>query len=321
MLPGCGDESRPVEEGDQAGSFVQTAERGPVRMTITVNKREITLVERFTLTVEVVASRGIDVEMPRFNERQSGLAIRDHCEYPAESFEGGWRWREEYRLDAFLFGQYTIPKMTATFIDRRVAEALPVEAEVTVNEFTVTVRSQVKAKLDPTLFRDIKGPVPLPFDRSWAWGTSSGLAGVVVVTLVVIWVVRHRSREAPEAVTSPHEWALGQLQNLADEQLIERGLVHEFYFRLSMILRQYIERRFDVTALKRTTEEFMLETPGGPKLPVDFHATIGSFLRACDMVKFAQHAPHANEINEALNTARDFVNQSADNESQWMTAA
>jgi hypothetical protein len=58
-------------------------------MSIAVNKREITLVERFKLTVEVVAARGVDVEMPRFAERVSGLAIRDHCEYPAESFEGG----------------------------------------------------------------------------------------------------------------------------------------------------------------------------------------------------------------------------------------
>lgn len=309
------------EGADQPGSLVWTAERGPVRMTIAVNRGEIALVERFKLTVEVVAARGIDVEMPRFGERVSGLAIRDYCEYPAESFEGRWRRRREYRLDAFLPGEYTIPEMTATFVDRRASEDAPAEAEVTVNEFTVAVRSQVEGELDPLVFRDIKGPVPLSSDRSWTWGTGGGLVVVVVLALVVIWVIRHRSREAPETVISAHEWALGQLQSLVDEQLVEHGFVHEFYFRLSMIVRRYIERRFDVTAMNRTTEEFVLETQGRPKLPVDYHGTVGSFLRACDMVKFARHAPHVREINEALNTARDFVDQSARNESQWMTAA
>jgi hypothetical protein len=211
--------------------------------------------------------------------------------------------------------------MTAIFVDWRAGEDAPAEAEVTVNEFTVTVRSQVEGELDPLVFRGIKGPVPLSSDRSWAWGTSGGFAGVFVLTLVTVWVFRRRRREAPEAMISPREWALGQLQNLIDDRLIGRGLVHEFYFRLSMIVRRYIEWRFDMTALKRTTEEFMLETQGAPKLPVDYHGTVGSFLGACDMVKFAQHAPHADEIKEALNTARDFVDQSAENESQRMTAA
>lgn len=322
VVPGCGDENAPGEENRvRAGSFVQTAERGPVRMTIALDRLEITPAERFKLTVEVVAARGINVEMPRLGDRMSGLTIRDHCEYPDESYEGRWRRRREYRLDAFLPGEYTIPKMTATFVDGRAGDDAPAEAEVTVNEFIVVVVSQAEGKLDPLVFRNIKGPVPLSSDRAWAWGSGGGLAGAAVVTLVVLWVLRHRSREVPEKMISAHEWALRQLQGLVDDQLVERGLVDEFYFRLSMIIRRYVERRFGVRALNRTTDEFMLETQGGPTLSLDYHGTVGNFLRACDMVKFARHAPQAEEINEALKKARDFVDQSAENESQWMTAA
>jgi len=320
-IPGCGERSTPVAKtADGASSFAQTAERGAVRMTITVDKREITLVERFNLTVEVVAAPGIDVEMPRFGEHESDFSIRDLREYPAASFEGGRRWRQEYRLDAFLAGEHEIPEMTARFTDRRVGEAAPVEAEVTVNEFTVTVRSQVAAELDPAAFRDIKGPVPLPLHRSLAWVIGGGLVTLVGSTLVLIWTHRLRSQEAPKAAISPHAWAIGRLQKLVDDQLVERALVREFYCRLSMIVRGYIERRFGATALKRTTEEFMQEAQDASKLPVDCREAVGSLLKGCDMVKFALQAPHTDETNVALSTARDFVDQSAASESHRTTA-
>ena len=98
-----------VRDGDPNGPIVQTAENGPVRMTITVSKGEITLAERFRLTVEVIAARGVNVEMPRLDGRTGDLAIRDYREYPPELFKGRQRLRQEYRLDVFLAGQYTIP--------------------------------------------------------------------------------------------------------------------------------------------------------------------------------------------------------------------
>jgi len=319
-LPGCGGEGVPVgEEQNRASPIVRTAQQGPVKMTVTVDKREITLSERFSFAVEVVAAGGVDVEMPRVGEGIGDLVVRDFREHPVEPFEGGWRRRQEYRLDAFLCGDYLIPELTARFTDRRAGENSAARAEVKVDEFTLTVRSQAEGELDTTAFRDIKGPVPLPENRSWSLGMAGGLVSVVVLTLGVLWTSRRRSRPAPKPVISPHQWALGRLQNLVDDQLIERGLVHEFYFRLSMIVRLYLERRFAVMAVERTTEEFIMETRESPKLPVEYHGMLGNFLGACDTVKYAQHLPHADKIKEALNTAREFVDQSAEKEPRRVT--
>jgi hypothetical protein len=323
-LSGCAEQSTPpVRDGDPGGPIVHTAENGPVRMTITVSKGEITLAERFRLTVEVIAAVGVDLEMPRLDGRTGDLAIRDYREYPAELFKGRQRRRQEYRLDVFLAGRYTIPEMTTRFVDLRAGRDVLAETEVTVNEFTVTVKSAVEGELDASAFRDIKGPVSLPVDRTWAWAwwTSGGLAGVVVLVVVVVWALRRSVREAAETVIPPHEWAFDQLRRLMDERLVERGLVNEFYFRLSMIVRRYIERQYDLMAPERTTEEFILEVQAGVKLPGEYRGTVGSFLKACDMVKFAQHVPRAEEVNEALTTACDFVGGSSESEWQRVTAA
>ena len=308
---------------DRAGPIVRVAQSGPMRMTITVNKREISLPERFELSVEVVAPHGVTVEMPPLGKHLGDLAIRDHREYPAEPVEGGWRRRQEYRLDAFVAGEHTVPELTARFIDQSAGEESLVESEVTVNEFTVTVTSLLEGEADPPEFRDLKGPVPLPADQSWAWilWVGGGVAGAVVLTIVGVRVLRGPNRTTPEMVIPPHEWALDKLRGLIDEQLVERGLVHEFYFRLSMIVRRYIERRFDLMAPERTTEEFMLEVRGSPKLPTEYRAAVGAFLQACDTVKFARHAPPPDEISGTLDAARDFVVRSAETSPRQVTAA
>ncbi len=94
---------------------------------------------------------------------------------------------------------------------------------------------------------------------------------------------------------APQQWAFDQLQSLIDEQLVERGLVLEFYFRLSMIVRRYIDQRFDLTAPERTTEEFMQEAQRTLKLPEGYRTTAYSLLQAYDMVKFARHEPAFTE--------------------------
>ena len=94
--------------------------------------------------------------------------------------------------------------------------------------------------------------------------------------------------------------------------MIEKGLVTEFYFRLSMIVRVYIERRFDLMAPEWTTQEFLVQTQRSDVLPFEHRSTLGGFLEACDMVKFALHEPPEVEITIAFATAREFVDQTVD---------
>ncbi len=323
-LHGCDEQAvTPEAESAEAGPAFRAAERGPVKMTVKVDKGEITLAERLKLMVEVVAEEGVEVEMPRFGERLTDFSIRDYREYPAEAFEGGRRWRQEYDLDVFLSGEYTVPEMTAMFTDARGGADSIIEAGVTTDEFTVTVKSLMAGEFDPTAFRDVKGPVELPVTRTWAWAwwTGGTLGAVAFLVLVIIWLVRRARRPAPEIVVPAHEWAFDQLQALIDEQLVERGMIHEFYFRLSMIIREYTERRFGLMAPEWTTEEFLVEVQRSLKLPVEYRGMLGDFLTACDMVKFALYEPAADEIERALNASRDFIDQSADRSSRRGAAA
>ena len=312
-LARCDGNKATDEESSSSGAIVKTAERGPVTMTVTADQGEITIADRLNLAIEVLAEDGVDVEMPEFGQELEAFAIRNYSTESAVPVGGKFRWRQAYELDIFVSGTYPVPALTVHFADRRKGEDNLIESNITTEPFEVTVTSLVEGEFDPTQFRDVKGPVELPISRTWAWvgWTLGGLAGVAVLAILTLWVVRRMRRPVPEIAIPPHEWAFDQLQRLADEQLVEQGLVHEFYFRLSMIVREYIERRFDLRAPERTTEEFLVEVRRDPLLNMQYRDMLGQFLEACDMVKFALYEPQTAEIEQAFNAARDFVDQTA----------
>ncbi|MCK4660194.1 MAG: hypothetical protein KAV82_11790 [Phycisphaerae bacterium] len=319
-LGGCGEEATEPNANDDEDAvkpIVKTAERGPVKMTVTADRNRITIAERLTLTIEVFAEEGVDIEMGEPGEKLSQFQIRDFQNRPAEPVEGGRRWTRVYDLDIFLSGEYSIPEIQAAFVDHRQEDPdHPGEGVLTgtirTEPFTIEVASLLEGEFDPTVFRDISGPVELPVEHSYPW-VGIVAAGVVVVVaggVVVFLLLRRREPLGPEqVVVVPHEWAYDQLRLLVDAQLVEQGEVHEFYFRLSHIVRVYIELRFSLMAPERTTEEFLVEVHRSDVLRADHKTLLGDFLRSCDMVKFARYEPNKSEIELVFDSARDFIEE------------
>ena len=177
---------------------------------------------------------------------------------------------------------------------------------------TVKVTSLLEGEFDPADFRDIKGVVdlPVPPSRAWIWWMT-GMAAVIAVAVVGIVLWKRRVRSALERIIPPHEWAHEQFQRLRDEHLIEQNQVRVFYFRLTGIVRQYIERQFSVMAAEQTTEEFLTAAKDHPALGTKHRGSLTAFLRAGDMVKFARYQPGVTEIDQAFEAAETFVEQTA----------
>jgi hypothetical protein len=312
---GAGVAERAGEVGEVgAEPVVRTARKGPVTMTVTASRSEITLAERLRLTVEVLAEDGVEVEMPDLAGRLEDLTIRGVQVFDERTEDGGRRIRQSYLLDAYLTGEVTIPELTAMFVDRRGGDDEVVRSGVTTDEIAIGVSSLVEGEFEPTEIRDVKRPVDWWGDRKWRWlwwVEVCVAGGLLVAWLVMMWV--RRSRREPEPVlVVPHEWAMEALRRLEEANWVERGLVSEFYFELSRIVRRYIEMRFDVAASEWTTEEFLVNVQRSMKLPVEYRGMLGEFLSACDRVKFARYEPGREEIAVAFRSAREFVERTAD---------
>jgi hypothetical protein len=77
---------------------------------------------------------------------------------------------------------------------------------------------------------------------------------------------------------------------------------------VSDIIRLYIEQRFNVTATRRTTEEFLRDLLDSSDAALARHqALLGEFLHQCDFVKFAALSLTQQNMESLRQSARAFV--------------
>jgi hypothetical protein len=149
--------------------------------------------------------------------------------------------------------------------------------------------------------RDIRGPKVLLAD----WILPALIVGAAIIALVIYGVWRRlRSRRA--RVLLPDEIALQRLEEI--RTLMQPAHAREFSTAASDIVRSYIEQRFDVTATRRTTEEFLRDLLETPNASLARHRSLlGEFLHHCDFVKFAAMSLNVQNMESLRQSARIFI--------------
>lgn len=98
--------------------------------------------------------------------------------------------------------------------------------------------------------------------------------------------------------------ALELLEKLKKKDLLKKGDFLNFYFRLSFILRLFIELNYKINSVEMTTNEIRTN------LVIDDHAEkseILKFLSQADMIKFAKSVPSNSDSIKALNWLENYL--------------
>ena len=304
LLSACSAEKKP--EAPVSQGVEKHYERGPLSLDLSLDRLSISTAETIRLELKATLPEGQEAEFQDPGKKLGEFSVKDSRDsQPKLSEAGKVAFVHTLVLEPFLAGEYKIPPLKMTFWKTGEQEKHTVETE----EIPVTVTSVLpKEEAKPEL-KEILPPVGLP--RSFRWLAYAVPVLLALVALVgVVWLLKRRQRNTAlplERQIPPHTRALDALEALLTEGLVERGDHKEFYFRLSAILRHYIEERFGLNAPERTTEEFLVELGVSDVLVQDHKILLRNFLRHCDLVKFALHDPGYAEIQEATESCRRFI--------------
>lgn len=197
------------------------------------------------------------------------------------------------RITSFDTGFWAIPPFVFRIDGREVpTAALLLEVRATTID-------------EPAALRPMRGLYEPPFSLWWhvrRWGP--WVLGIGAAVALLLFILKRRPRrEAPSVVTveaTPdlHERVLAGLRALEEEKVWQAGRHKEYHARLTDLLRGYIEERFKVPALERTTAELMQELAVAP-VEHEARLRLKHMLELADLVKFAKAMPTAPE-NEAM---------------------
>jgi len=157
--------------------------------------------------------------------------------------------------------------------------------------------------------RDIAPPLAPTFLESmdhadWWWLAAS--IGLFAAALFFAWYFFLRKRAAaPVPPPNPREVARARLMEL--RRHAEEISPRDFGAEASGVLRQFIRRRYGISTMRRTSEEFLSAIARDQVFSPREGELLGRFLAQCDALKFANLASSHPEALRLVDDALAFV--------------
>lgn len=302
---------------------VSRAERGPIRLEVSVAPVKVHIGDVVTVRVSVEAPEVYAIELPDESTLKELDARRTDDPLP-RPWARGRLWQRSFTFEPAAAGRSTVPGLTIRYTGpplssfaadeaTRAATQPAATSELVSEPLEVEVLSVLKPDDNPARPRDITGTLLPP---GGGWPLWQRLAVVFLVAfglgapLVVYLALRGAVRPPPPPVPA-EVWALAELDRLAGQDWFAGQRVATYYYRLTEIVRQYIERKFGLAAPEMTTEEFLVHVVRHPDTARFDPVRLRLFLEACDIVKYAAFTPGADDARAALETARAYVRETA----------
>ena len=192
--------------------------------------------------------------------------------------------RIHYKLAAYTVEQCTIPSVHFILEHDSVADTLPVKEALL--RF-VPMSGKDTGEIHDLKPQQVVGKPPL----IWLW-ILLALAGIAAAWYAGKKLIRRRKEliETGVPLKPPYEEAMDALTALEAKNYYQQGMIREYVFELSELLKHYIGRRYCINASEFTTEE-MLEWIRTSECILNRALLPTGFFETTDPIKFARWLP------------------------------
>jgi len=140
----------------------------------------------------------------------------------------------------------------------------------------------------------------------WYW-----LIIIVLIVVLIILILKFKNRpqvivEAPKPKLPAHITALKILNHLLKDQAWENENKKEYYSTVTDTIRKYLEERFEILALEKTTVEIIKDLKYSDIISKD-KFFLQEILQQADLVKFAKFKPDNSDGKIVLEKSVEFV--------------
>ncbi|MEW6555797.1 MAG: BatD family protein [Elusimicrobiota bacterium] len=268
------------------------------------DKKKITIGDKVKLTLILEYTDGVKISSFTPEQNLKSFEIKDYKitkERKKYLLFGRYKKKYEYILATFTTGIYEIKPFIIDFITQ---DGKPAQSQTNPIRIEVTSLLDKESAAD---IKDIKPPVNLKHHPVFY----ILVAGIPILVLLCYFIYKYQLQKKNFAqiideIVDPYLYATDELAKLEKTDLIKRGLVKEFYFRLTQIVRIYLSKIFLVNIIDMTTSE-SIKALREKSVDKKFLVILREFFEFSDLVKFARYIPEEKDIIQSFENARNIV--------------
>jgi hypothetical protein len=301
--------------GTGAGEAAAPAGPDAPTVTATLDKSEVNVGDRVTLTITAIARPGITVTLPQKPDLgKLEVLDRDDGDKNGRDLGDGRRaFQFTLGVAAYEPGELEVPPIEVGWVGQNGEIQTATTAEVPLKVAALVPPEGEKQELQP-----IRPPRSALVEdkrvkKVLAW-TGVGLCALALVWLLLRLFGRLRrrrveAREEAALVPSrpPDEVAMEKLRALRAQGDFAADLYRPFYFAVAEVVREYLGARYGFDSLELTTSELIDAL--GDKAPhlAAADGDVVRFLVETDLVKFAKAGSTDEDARAALDQAEAIV--------------
>ncbi|MCK5534835.1 hypothetical protein KAI68_06930 [bacterium] len=275
----------------------------PIVINSSIDKPKITIADHINYTI-ILSYDPKKIKPPAFSPgtNLSSFEIKDYKIYKQKKKKGKIIQKYEYIITTFTVGEFKIDPLEINYISHSGEEK-----KITAPEISILVEGIKPSQTDRGDIRDIKSP--LYIKRGFLF--YSILSFILLFIGGGIGLYFHRKKKtkssaAPQDTRTPEEIACQELEKISQMDLIKQKKIKLYYILISEIIRKYLEKRFKISVLDRTTyelyQQIRLLNINNKKC-----RQIRDFLEECDLVKFAKYKPDEKTIQADFLEAKQII--------------
>lgn len=276
-----------------------------------IDKSIISIGEQSNLKLKVNAPDDVSIDWPQVGDTIiTEIEVLSKDELKETKENGTTNYEQNLTITSFDSGYYAIPPFVfkATMADGSTktfeTDAILYEVHTIEIDTTANIKGIKPIMSVPVTVREI---------ATFTILSILVLALIIGMKLLNDYIERKRKitdGTTPVIVIAPNRKALDALYELEKEKLWQSGEVKEYYFRITSILREYIEGTFNVDAVEMVTEDIFEELEKTNKCEVSTMTMANGIFVLSDLVKFAKYQPEMNENVDVMKNAYTFINES-----------
>ena len=281
-----------------------------IPLNLTLPDKPITLGEPVNLILDVTYPTNGLLTVPSLDRKKEIVQLQLITEEPRRK-GAQYEQRFIYRCTSFRLGSHPI---NGAPLQLQVGEELH---QIAFPSGLLEVRSSLAENSEDRI-EPMREPVHQnPILPRWAWLV---IGTLLIAFLVGRWsrIVRQFFQKAdtlpPTPLLPPHVIALRALQTLEHDLHFTPSEADAFFTELSLILRTYLQGRFQIDAPEQTREEIRIMLPQSLDLTPEQQASLNRFFDEAEQIKFARGNASDTAMQQALSHVRHFVEQTAQHE-------